>query len=69
MLADASRKEPGLRKKGSILASAGQKEEAIDAFRLARAALESLPPRLRSSPAMISLEQSIATYLKEDTSP
>ena len=69
VLADAPRKETWLVQKGRILASAGKEEDALDAFRLARAALESLPPRLRSSPAMIALGQSITTYLNEDTSP
>ena len=69
VLANAPRKETWLVQKGRILDSAGQEQDAIDAFRLARAALESLPPRLRSSPAMISLGQSIATYLNKDTPP
>ena len=69
VLANAPRKETWLVQKGRVLASAGQEEDALDAFRLARAALESLPPRLRTSPAMISLRQSITTYLNEDTSP
>ena len=69
VLADAPRKETWLMQKGRILASAGQEKDALDAFRLARAALESLPPRLRSSPAMTSLGQSINTYLNKDTAP
>lgn len=64
VLADAPRKESWLAYKGRILASTGREQDAVDAFRLAQAALESLPPRVRSSPAMVSLRESIATHLE-----
>ena len=69
VLAKAPRKETWLVRKGAILASAGHHEKAFDAFRLASAALESLPPRVRSSPAMIALRERIAIHLDKDTSP
>ena len=69
VLAKAPRKETWLARKGAILASAGRHEEAFDAFGLASAALESLPPRVRSSPAMNALRERIAIHLDKDTSP
>ena len=69
VLAEAPRKETWLVRRGEILASAGHHEEAFDAFGLASAALESLPPRVRSSPAMIALRERIARHLDKDTSP
>lgn len=63
VLAAAPRKEGWLAYKGRILASTGQEQDALGAFRLARTALESLPPRARSSPAMVSLGESIAIHL------
>ena len=64
VLADAPRTESWLAYKGSVLASTGREQDAVDAFRLARAALQSLPLRVRSSPAMVSLAESIATHLE-----
>ena len=64
VLAKAPRKETWLVNKGRILASAGQQAEALDTFRLARAALESLPARIRSSPAMVALRQTISEHLE-----
>ena len=64
VLADAPRKESWLAYKGRILASTGREQDALDAFRLARATLQSLPLRVRSSPAMVSLEASITTHLE-----
>lgn len=69
VLAKAPRKETWLVHKGAILASAGHQDKAFDAFRLARAALESLPPRVQSSAAMIALRERIAIHLDKDTSP
>ena len=63
VLAKAPRKETWLVNKGRILASAGRQAEALDTFRLARAALESLPPRIRSSPAMVALGETISDHL------
>ena len=64
VLAKVPRKETWLVNKGRILASAGQQAEALDTFRLARAALESLPARIRSSPAMVALRQTISEHLQ-----
>ncbi|MDE0007074.1 MAG: tetratricopeptide repeat protein [Gammaproteobacteria bacterium] len=64
VLADVPRKESWLAYKGRVLASTGREQDAVDAFRLAQAALESLPPRVRSSPAMVSLAETIATQLE-----
>ena len=69
VLAKAPRKETWLVYKGAILASAGHRDQAVDAFRLARAALESLPPRIRSSPAMTALRERIAMNLDKDNAP
>ena len=69
VLADAPRKESWLAYKGRILASAGQEQDALDAFLLAREALESLPLRVRSSPAMVALGESIAIHLNNGTAP
>ena len=64
VLDKAPRKETWLVNKGRILASAGQQAEALDTFRLARAALESLPARIRSSPVMVALRQTITEHLQ-----
>ena len=69
VLAKAPRKETWLVRKGRILASAGQEAAALDAFRRANAALESLPVRVRSSPAMTALRETIAEHLNKDTRP
>lgn len=69
VLADAPRKESWLAYKGRVLASTGREQDALDAFRLARAAHQSLPLRVRSSPAMVSLAESIATHLNSETTP
>ena len=64
VLAKAPRKETWLVNKARILASVGRQAEALDTFRLAKAALESLPPRIRSSPAMVALRQTISEHLQ-----
>lgn len=69
VLAKAPRKESWLVRKGRILASIGRQADALDAFRLAKAAMNSLPPRLRSTPAMTELRTTISTHLDKDTSP
>ena len=69
VLAKAPRKETWLVRKGRILASIGRQTDAVDAFRLARAAMNSLPPRVRSSPAMAALRETISENLDKDTSP
>ena len=69
VLAKAPRKETWLVRKGRILTSIGQESEALDVFRLARAAMNSLPSRIRSSPAMTELRETISAHLDKDTSP
>ena len=69
VLARAPRKETWLVRKGSILAAAGQETAALDTFRRASAALESLPIRARSTPAMTALRETIANHLNKDTRP
>lgn len=69
VLSKAPRKESWLVDKGRILASIGRQTDALDAFRLARAALNSLPPRARSTPAMTELLATISTHLDKDTIP
>ena len=69
VLATAPRKETWLVRKGKILAANGQETAALDAFRRASAALESLPARVRSSPAMTALRETIANHLDKDTPP
>ncbi len=65
VLAAAPRKETWLVNKGRILNSMGQEAEAIDTFRLARAALQSLPHRIRQSPAMVALAETISDHLAD----
>ena len=62
VLATASRKETWLVRKGRILASIGRQREALDAFRQARVAVDALPDRLRSSPAMRALGETISNH-------
>ena len=69
VLRKAPRKESWLVDKGRILASIGRQADALDVFRLARAAMNSLPPRARSTPAMTELRATISTHLDKDTSP
>ena len=69
VLAKAPRRERWLVDKGMILASIGRETEALDAFRLARAAIDSLPNRLRASPAMTALRETIYRNLHKDTTP
>lgn len=69
VLRKAPRKESWLVDKGRILASIGRQTDALDAFRLARAAMGSLPPRVRSTPAMTELRATISDHLDKDTSP
>ncbi|MYA16352.1 MAG: tetratricopeptide repeat protein [Gammaproteobacteria bacterium] len=69
VLAKASRKETWLVHKARILASMDRQRDAIDAFRLAREAIRSLPGRMQSSPAMIDLQQTISDHLDKDTVP
>lgn len=55
LAAKAERKETFLKRRGEILASAGRTTEAREAFRLALAAIASLPAWLRESPATVQL--------------
>ena len=67
VLADARRKETWLVRKARILADAGREREARAAFRLARASLNALPRRIRSSPAMVALRKTVSEHLDKDT--
>lgn len=69
VLAKAPRKETWLVTKGTILASIDREREAADAFRLAKAAVNSLPTRIRSSTAMLALRETIANHLNKDMPP
>lgn len=69
VLSKAPRKESWLVDKGRILASIGRQTDALDAFRLARTAMNALPPRVRSTPAMTELRATISTHLDKDTYP
>lgn len=69
VLAAVPRKESWLAYKGRVLVSSGREQDALDVFRLAREALESLPPRVQSSPAMVSLRDNIATHLNSEAAP
>lgn len=67
LLATAQRKETWLVRKARILAANGHEQEALDTFRQARAAVNSLPQRLRSTPAMIALQETVSEHLDKDT--
>ena len=69
VLAGARRKETWLVRKGGILADIGRHDEAFAAFSSAREALDSLPARIRSSPAMATLDQTVSIFLDKDTQP
>jgi tetratricopeptide (TPR) repeat protein len=52
----AARQEPWLMRKGAVLEAAGRREEALQAYRQALEAVESLPPNRRGSKAVNRLE-------------
>jgi predicted negative regulator of RcsB-dependent stress response len=57
--ARAERKERWLVRRGEILTLAGRRDEARKSFTAALAAIESLPPRLRQSPAILELKKRV----------
>ena len=67
ILVDADRKESWLVKKASILYSIGRLEEAIRQFRLAERTIESLPRRLRTTPAIRALQKTINENLNRES--
>jgi len=69
VLAGIDRKETWLVRKAHVLLAASRYREAEDTFHLAREALGSLPKRIRSSPAMLALAESISTHLNTETAP
>lgn len=69
VLARSERKESWLVNKAKVLGAAGRHGEARDTFVLAREALGSLSHRVRSSPAMIALAETISDNLNEVTPP
>ena len=57
--ARSERKEKWLARRGEILVLAGRRDEAKISFVAALAAIESLPPRLRQTPAMLDLKKRV----------
>ncbi|MBI3853712.1 MAG: tetratricopeptide repeat protein [Verrucomicrobia bacterium] len=66
--ARSERKEKWLTRRGEILILAGRPDEARKSFAAALAAIESLPPRLRQTPAMIDLKKRVNEALALITS-
>jgi predicted negative regulator of RcsB-dependent stress response len=65
VIAKAPRKETWLARKGDILAMAGKKEEAREAFKGALQAMETLPPGRRNVPAMLDLQKHLEDELQK----
>ena len=64
-LAEQSRhKETWLTRRGEILQGAGRREAAREAFAEALAAIESLPPARRRTPATVALEQRLRVLVE-----
>ena len=61
--AQSARKEKWLARRGEILALAGRRDEAKQAYAGASLAIEALPPRLRQSPAMMNLKRQVVDAL------
>ena len=66
ILDDADRKETWLVRKAKVLSSIGRKEEAKQQFLLAERAIELLPKRSRTSPAILALRKTIHENLNRD---
>ena len=67
ILQDVDRKETWLVKKAQILTAMGRNEEAHQQFLLAERAIERLPERPRTSPAIRTLRQTIHANLNRKT--
>jgi len=63
MAVRSERKERWLARRGEILVLAGRSDEAVKCFSAALAAIESLPPRLRRSPAILELKKRVESAL------
>jgi tetratricopeptide (TPR) repeat protein len=68
VLAQMARKERWLVRRAEILQKAGRVEEARASYQAALAAVESLPPHLRQTPASQELEAHLRTLLAGSTS-
>lgn len=69
MMAPLPRKESWLVRRGQILAQAGRRQDARQAFLGALDALAALPPHLRNVPAMVELETKAKDGLKAISAP
>ena len=69
VLAGVERKETWLVTKARILADAGRQREAEATLRLAGDTLGRLPHRIRSSPAMVALADTITKHLEAGAQP
>ncbi len=67
ILKNVDRKETWLVRKAKLLASIGRKQEAKQQFLLAERAIELLPKRIRTSPAIRALGETIRENLNRDT--
>jgi len=67
--AGSDRKEKWLARRGEILVQANRSEDAKSAFSEALTAIESLPPRLRTAPAMAELKSRITNAITAELLP
>jgi tetratricopeptide (TPR) repeat protein len=66
----STRRETWLARRGEILIAAGRPREALGSLRQARAAIESLPLRLKQTPAMERLQRQVRSRLEQlETGP
>ena len=65
VMAPLPRKEMWLARRGEILLQAGRKQEALEAYQSALAAMDKIPPARRNVPAMAELEQRLRTALAD----
>ena len=63
IIARANRKESWLAWKGEILLAAGRPQEAREVFNAALKAIDTLPPRMRTSPGMVQLRAKVEAAL------
>ena len=67
ILDDVDRKESWLVKKAKVLSTIGRTDEAIQHFQLAESAIELLPARTRTSPAIRALRKTILENLNSES--
>ena len=65
----STRQETWLARRGEILMAAGRRREALASLRQARAAIESLPPRLKQTRAMDRLARQVRSRLDKFEMP